>query len=74
MSERSLRRTLHKDQQSFRQIVEHVRKVRAIEMLQARTTSVSEIATMLGYSDPSAFSRAFKRWCGRSPQSFARAA
>ena len=74
MSERSLRRTLHRDQQSFRQIVEHVRKARAIELLTNGSTSITDVSATLGFSDPSAFSRAFKRWCGCSPQRFARTA
>ena len=74
MSERSLRRTLHREQQSFRQIVECVRRDRAIELLQSGNVSIGEVSSRLGFSDPSAFSRAFKRWCGRSPQSFRPAA
>jgi AraC-like DNA-binding protein len=70
MSERSLRRTLHREQQSFRQIVDCVRKDRAIELLRSGQVSIGEVSARLGFSDPSAFSRAFKRWCGRSPQSF----
>jgi AraC-like DNA-binding protein len=70
MSERSLRRTLHREQQSFRQIVDGVRKDRAIELLRSGHVSIAEVSSRLGFSDPSAFSRAFKRWCGRSPQSF----
>jgi AraC-like DNA-binding protein len=70
MSERSLRRTLHREQQSFRQIVDCVRKDRAIELLRSGNVSIGEVSSRLGFSDPSAFSRAFKRWCGRSPQSF----
>lgn len=70
MSDRSLRRRLQGEQQSFRNIVECLRRDRAIELLQSGCMSIAEVATRLGYSDPSAFSRAFKRWCGRSPQSF----
>jgi AraC-like DNA-binding protein len=70
MSERSLRRTLHREQQSFRQIVDGVRKDRAIELLRSGHVSIAQVSSLLGFSDPSAFSRAFKRWCGRSPQSF----
>jgi AraC-like DNA-binding protein len=67
ISERSLRRTLSREQQSFRQIVETVRKDRAIALLAAGDCTVAEVATSLGFSDPSAFSRAFKRWCGHPP-------
>jgi len=70
MSERSLRRTLQREQQSFRQIVDRVRMDRAIELLQSGHVSIGDVSSRLGFSDPSAFSRAFKRWCGRSPQSY----
>ena len=70
MSERSLRRALQRTDQSFRQIVEDVRKDRAIELLRAGTSSITDVAATLGFSDPSAFSRAFKRWCGVCPQSY----
>jgi len=66
ISERSLRRTLSREHQSFRQIVDGVRKDRATELL-AAGRSVAEAAALLGFSDPSAFSRAFKRWCGHPP-------
>jgi len=66
VSERSLRRTLSRDQQSFRQIVDGVRKDRAIELLDGGR-SIGDVAATLGFSDPSAFSRAFKRWCGHPP-------
>ena len=32
-----------------------------------QTLSISEIAWLLGYRDPSAFTHAFKRWTGRAP-------
>jgi AraC-like DNA-binding protein len=70
MSERSLRRTLQREQCSFREIVDSVRKDRAIELLRSGQVSIADVSTRLGFSDPSAFSRAFKRWCGRSPQRF----
>jgi AraC-like DNA-binding protein len=34
--------------------------------------SVEEAAARMGYSEPSAFSHAFKRWSGRSPESWRR--
>jgi len=36
--------------------------------------AVSEVAFLLGYDDPSAFRRAFRRWFGRSPRAYRRAA
>ena len=35
--------------------------------------AVAEVAFLLGYEDPSAFHRAFRRWSGRSPRVFRRA-
>jgi AraC-like DNA-binding protein len=38
--------------------------------LQANSRSIAQIAVRLGYSDPSHFSRAFRRWEGISPRSY----
>ena len=67
MSERTLRRSLATDGSSFRAIVEDVRKDRAALLLEDDRSSLAEIAIALGFSELSAFSRAFKRWTGRSP-------
>ncbi|MEM9191187.1 MAG: AraC family transcriptional regulator [Myxococcota bacterium] len=70
MSERTLRRALKKEGSSFRELVDDVRRCRAESLLQSDRTTISEIAFLLGFSDASAFSRAFRRWCGVSPQAF----
>jgi AraC-like DNA-binding protein len=44
----------------------------ALEYLGARKVSVSQTAYLVGFSDPAAFSRAFKRWTGTSPKSMRR--
>jgi AraC-like DNA-binding protein len=36
--------------------------------------AVAEVGLLLGYQDPSAFQRAFRRWSGRSPRGYRRAA
>ncbi|GAB4432106.1 MAG: hypothetical protein OHK0015_19230 [Chloroflexi bacterium OHK40] len=43
----------------------------AQRMLRAREHSLAEIAYELGYSDQSAFTRAFRRWTGLSPRAWA---
>jgi AraC-like DNA-binding protein len=43
-----------------------VRRDRATDLL-AAGASIKDVAFQLGFSEPSAFSRAYKRWTGRSP-------
>jgi len=38
--------------------------------MRKKQLSVSEVAYLLGYTDVSSFSRAFKRWAGVSPRSY----
>jgi AraC-like DNA-binding protein len=68
MSERSLRRALADEETSFRDVLDDVRRTIALEMLQANQ-SVTEIAFLLGFSETSALSRAFRRWHGKSIRS-----
>ena len=65
--ERTLNRRLHAEGTSFRQELEHARKTLSQQLLSATDASMTEIALSLGYSDASAFSRAFKRWSGTTP-------
>jgi len=74
MSERTLRRTLANEGQSFSGLVEAVRKERASLLISDRRASLAEVAFSLGFSELSAFSRAFKRWHGRAPSEVRRAA
>ncbi len=66
---RTLQRQLRSEGIGFAALVDEVRGTLAREYLQDRRLSVGEIAYLLGFSEPSAFSRAFRRWTGRSPQS-----
>jgi AraC-like DNA-binding protein len=70
MSRQTLYRKLKLEANSFQQLVEHVRFDKARQMLQQSALSTSEIALQLGFSELSAFSRAFKRWSGMSPKAF----
>ena len=74
MSERSIQRSLTEEQTSYRQLVDDVRKNLAIEYLSRPGTSATDVAFLLGFSEPSAFTRAFRRWTGNPPTEFRAAA
>jgi AraC-like DNA-binding protein len=65
-----LNRELSANNASFKLLVEDVRRDLAISYMKQRQLPLSEIALLLGYSELSAFSRAFRRWTGRSPRTF----
>ena len=67
ISARTLRRHLEQEGTSLRVLQDDVRRERADELL-AAGTPVKEIAFSLGFSEPSAFSRAYKRWTGKPPR------
>lgn len=67
MSSATLRRRLRADGQSFGAIKDELRSVQAQRLLQEKALSVAEVAAELGYSEPSAFYRAFQKWVGQSP-------
>jgi AraC-like DNA-binding protein len=72
MSPRSLQRKLGEYGVDFKKLVEDIRRCLALKHLKDRTDSLTEIAFMLGYSDLSAFTRAFKRWTGTAPFEYRR--
>jgi AraC-like DNA-binding protein len=67
VSERTLQRKLATEGQVFSEMVDAVRRAIAIEYVQQSDYSLTDIALMVGYSELSTFSRAFKRWTGSSP-------
>lgn len=69
VSERTLQRRLSEEGTSFAELVDVVRRERAERMLARGYLSVTEMACELGFSDPSNFYRACKRWFGLSPSS-----
>lgn len=66
MTERSLQRRLKDEAVSFNTVREDVRKQLARRYLDDKL-AISEISFLLGFSEPSAFFRAFKRWTGMTP-------
>jgi AraC-like DNA-binding protein len=67
LSERTLRRRLQESGVTFSELVSRVRHDLADDWLQRTDFNVKHISYLLGYSDAAAFSRAYKRWTGRSP-------
>lgn len=70
VSTRTLKRRLGENGTSFSNLVDEVRRQRAMLLLEDRSLGIGEIAHRLGYSDVANFTRAFKRWTGRSPVAF----
>jgi AraC-like DNA-binding protein len=60
--------------QSFNALLDATRKRAAEQYLSDARLSIAEVAYLLGYSEPAAFHRAFRRWTRMTPQTFRRAA
>lgn len=71
-SERSLRRQLAVEGQRFQALKDTYLRDSAISFLLQGRLSVSDIAHKLGYSEPAAFSRAFKKWTKNTPNAYRR--
>jgi AraC-like DNA-binding protein len=69
-STRSLQRRLAGAGISYERVLDNTRRDAASEYLSDPKLSIGEVAYLLGYSEPAAFHRAFKRWNGTTPQSF----
>jgi len=67
MSARTLRRRLEKEGTSYQRIKDNARRDLAITLLTRERMTVSDVAERVGFSDPSAFHRSFKKWTGLSP-------
>lgn len=67
LSERSLQRKLKEQGTTFRTVLDNVREMAAIQYIKNPVNTMSDIAFLLGFSEQSAFSRAFKKWTGTSP-------
>jgi AraC-like DNA-binding protein len=72
MSVRTLQRRLHSEGCTYSEIVEEAKYRRAKELLSDPTARVIDVAYDTGYTDPSHFSRAFRRMSGLSPREFCR--
>lgn len=67
MSTRTLQRRLRERGIVFASLVDEVRRRLSARYLADSALTLGEIAWLLGYSESSAFNRAYRRWTGRSP-------
>jgi AraC-like DNA-binding protein len=66
-SRQTLYRRLKAEGTTYEQLLDGLRRRLALRFVREEGLSVKEAAYRLGFSDPAAFSRAFKRWTGTSP-------
>jgi AraC-like DNA-binding protein len=72
MTAATMRRRLHEEGESYQSIKDQLRRDLAISYLSHSHRSVLDIALELGFSERSAFHRAFRKWTGASPGEFRR--
>ena len=72
MTPATMRRRLHEEGESYQSIKDQLRRDLAISYLSHSSRSVMDIALELGFSERSAFHRAFRKWTGASPGEFRR--
>ncbi|QFT67894.1 HTH-type transcriptional regulator VirS [Labrenzia sp. THAF35] len=70
LSARSFHRRLSEHGMNFQTLTEQTRRSLAEGLLQDESRSLAEIAFLTGFSEQSAFTRAFKRWVGTTPASY----
>lgn len=68
ISTRSLQRKLSLEQTSFREVAGAIRKDIALQLMQNPSIKIAEVADILGYSDATAFRKAFKSWTNELPR------
>ncbi|MEQ1491569.1 MAG: AraC family transcriptional regulator ligand-binding domain-containing protein [Terricaulis sp.] len=69
-SRQTLYRQLKDENATFEQVLDDLRHRMALDYIAAKRVSVNETAYLVGFSDPASFSRAFKRWTGKSPREY----
>jgi AraC-like DNA-binding protein len=70
VSLRSLQRRLKDEATSFQELLDTIQHELALQYIRDSRRSIGEITYLLGFSEPSNFTRAFKRWTGLSPAAF----
>lgn len=66
----TLQRRLRDEGTSFQQVLDDARRDLALDYLRGGEHSLADITFLLGFADQSNFTRAFRRWTGRTPRQF----
>jgi AraC-like DNA-binding protein len=74
MSSRSLQRRLADEGTRYNDVLAEVRAEFAKRYLARKAISASEVAYLIGFTEPQSFFKAFKRWTGMTPREFQQAA
>jgi len=69
VSRQTLYRRLKEEGVTFETVLDELRHQLSVHYLEGRRATVNETAYLVGFSEPAAFSRAYKRWTGSSPRS-----
>lgn len=72
MSPRSLHRHLQQENTSFQQLKDEHRRDLALAYMDRQELNITSVSLLMGFQDPSAFHRSFKRWTGLSPGDYRR--
>jgi AraC-like DNA-binding protein len=67
-SRQTIFRKLKAEGTTFQKVLDELRHKMALHYLSGKKVSVNQTAYLVGFSEPAAFSRAFKRWTGSSPR------
>lgn len=68
LSRQTLFRRLKAEDTTFTKLLDELRHRMALHYLSGKKASVNQVAYLVGFAEPAAFSRAFKRWTGASPR------
>ncbi len=66
----SLQTKLAQEDTNFQQLLDDIRKSMSLSYIEQKRIAITEIAFLVGFSDTSSFTRAFRKWTGQSPSEY----